>query len=72
VGSGPLIVAIGALRTGGPPSLAVANSGANTVSMLLRNPDGTYQAAVDYSTGLDEVQTVITETSTATIIRTSL
>jgi hypothetical protein len=60
VGSGPLAVAIGAFQTGGPQSLAVANSGANTVSILLRNPDGTYQAAVDYPTGLSEVQTVIT------------
>jgi hypothetical protein len=60
VGNGPLGVAIGAFQTGGPQSLAVANSGANTVSILLGNPDGTYQAAVDYPTGLDEVQTVIT------------
>ncbi|HXM42666.1 MAG TPA: hypothetical protein VN924_15545 [Bryobacteraceae bacterium] len=72
VGSGPLAVAIGAFRTGGPQSVAVANSDANTVSILLRNPDGTYQAAVDYPAGLDEVQTVITGTSSATIIRTSL
>jgi hypothetical protein len=59
VGNGPVAVAIGAFQTGGPQSVAVANS-ANTVSILLRNPDGTYQAAVDYPTGLSEVQTVIT------------
>src|SRR5208283_3690322 len=47
----PIAVAIGAFQTGGPQSIAAANYYANTVSILLANPDGTFQAKTDYATG---------------------
>lgn len=50
-GNRPIGVAIGAFQTGGPPSLAVTNALAGTVSVLLGNPDGTFQSHVDYPTG---------------------
>src|SRR5712692_3480714 len=51
VGNSPQAVAVGAFQTGGPQSLAVANYSSSTVSILLGNPDGTYQTHVDYATG---------------------
>jgi hypothetical protein len=47
----PVAVAIGAFQTGGPQSIAAANYYANTISILLSNPDGTFQAKTDYATG---------------------
>jgi len=49
-GSEPYAVAIGAFQSGGPQSIAVANPGSDTVSVLLANPDGTFQAKTDYAT----------------------
>jgi hypothetical protein len=52
----PDAVAIGAFQTGGPPSIAVVTPGPNpsadTVSILLANPDGTFQAQTDYAVGV--------------------
>jgi hypothetical protein len=53
VGDAPYALAVGAFRTGGPPSIAVANYFSDTVSILLGNPDGTYQTHVDYATGAE-------------------
>jgi hypothetical protein len=47
----PLAVAIGAFQTGGPPSIVSANWGEETISVLVANPDGTFQPAVDYAVG---------------------
>ena len=41
--------------------LAAANSGSNTVSILLGNLDGTFQAAVNYSVRLDPVSIVVVD-----------
>ena len=45
-GSEPISVAVADLNGDGKPDLAVANYGDNTVSVLLGNGDGTFQAAV--------------------------
>jgi hypothetical protein len=52
VGAGPLPVATGDFNGDGTPDLAVGNTTSNTVSVLLGNGDGTFQAHVDYSEGL--------------------
>jgi hypothetical protein len=57
VGSEPLSVAVGDFDgrhyANGSPilDLAVANKGSNTVSVLLGNGDGTFQPAINFSTG---------------------
>ena len=50
-GNDPDAVALGAFQTGGPQSMAVANYSDNTVSVLLANPDGTFQAQTVYADG---------------------
>jgi len=50
-GDSPGAVAVGAFQTGGPTSIAVANTSPNAVSVYLANPDGTFQPRVDYATG---------------------
>jgi hypothetical protein len=53
-GDYPAAVAAGAFQTGGPTSIAVANSTfSNTISVYLANPDGTFQLGVDYVTGVE-------------------
>ena len=47
----PVAVAVGDLDGDAKPDLAVADTGANRVSVLLGNGDGTFQAKVDYATG---------------------
>ena len=47
----PQGVAIGAFQTGGPKSIAVVNGDSATVSILLGNRDGTFQAKTDYAVG---------------------
>jgi hypothetical protein len=44
-------VAVGDFNGDGKPDLAVTNLGANTVSILLNNGDGTFQTHVDYPAG---------------------
>jgi hypothetical protein len=44
-------VAVGDFNGDGKPDLAVCNLGANTVSILLNNGDGTFQPHVDYPAG---------------------
>src|SRR2546423_809276 len=48
-GYGSASIAVGDLNGDGVPDLAVANSGANTVSVLLGNGDGTFQPAQTYA-----------------------
>src|SRR3989442_12860657 len=45
VGTHPQSVAVGDFNGDGKPDLAVANAGSDTVSVLLGNGDGTFQAA---------------------------
>lgn len=49
----PASVAIEDLNGDGNNDLAVANGGTNTVSVLLGDGDGTFQAHVEYATGTD-------------------
>ncbi|MCI0456649.1 MAG: FG-GAP-like repeat-containing protein [Gemmataceae bacterium] len=53
VGSGPTDIQVGDFNRDGRPDLAVANSGggSTTVSVLLGNGDGTFQAPRDFVTG---------------------
>jgi hypothetical protein len=50
-GKNPQAVAVGDFNGDGKPDLAVVNATADTVSILLGNGDGTFQAKVDYATG---------------------
>jgi hypothetical protein len=59
-GNAPQAVALGAFQTGGPLSIAVGDLGSNSVSILLGNPDGTFQPAATYATaqaGLGDIVT---------------
>lgn len=59
VDSVPQAVAIGAFQTGGPQSIASVSYSPGTVSILLGNPDGTFQPKVDYAVnpGADAIAT---------------
>jgi hypothetical protein len=50
-GTNPQAMAVGDFNSDGNLDYAVANSGANTVSILLGNGDGTFKPKVDYTTG---------------------
>jgi hypothetical protein len=50
-GSQPAGIAIGDFNNDGKADLATANSGTNTVSVLVGNGDGTFAAHVDYPVG---------------------
>jgi type II secretory pathway component GspD/PulD (secretin) len=50
-GSNPAAIAALDLNSDGHIDLAVANSGANTLSIFLGNGDGTFQPRTDYTTG---------------------
>jgi len=50
VGSSPLSIAAGDFNGDGKIDLAVANSGSNSISILLGNGDGTFQTHVDFAT----------------------
>jgi hypothetical protein len=50
-GSAPISVAIADMNSDGNPDLVVANSGANTVGILLGNGNGTFQTAATYDVG---------------------
>ena len=52
-GDGPQSVAVGDFNGDGKADLAVANSTADNVSVLLGNGNGTFQAAVNYGAGSD-------------------
>ena len=52
VGSNPEAVVVGYFNGDNVLALAVANGGSNSVSILLGNPDGTFQDRVDYPVGI--------------------
>jgi hypothetical protein len=53
-GDSPTAVAAGAFQTGGPTSIAVANTYySDTVSIYLANSDGSFQPRADYATGVE-------------------
>jgi hypothetical protein len=58
-GSVPFSVAIGDLNDDGKPDLAVGNNGANSVSVLRGNGDGSFGAKTDYATGSAPYSVVI-------------
>jgi hypothetical protein len=60
VGDEPEGVAIGAFQTGGPMSFAAINWASGSVSVVLGNPDGTFQPAVNYPTGQSYAWNIIT------------
>jgi hypothetical protein len=51
VGSGPTAIASGDFNGDGFPDKAVANTGSNSVSILLGTGDGNFQPAVNYMVG---------------------
>lgn len=51
VGTNPLGVSVGDFNGDGMLDLAVANIGSDTVSVLLKNDNGTFQTAVNYAVG---------------------
>jgi hypothetical protein len=51
VGLTPTAVAIADVNRDGVPDLITANSGSNTVSVLLGNSNGTFQGATNFATG---------------------
>src|SRR5439155_13909145 len=51
VGTDPRSVAVGDFNGDGKPDLAVANTGSSTISVLLGNGDGTFQAAQTFAAG---------------------
>lgn len=53
VGSRPVSITVEDFNRDGNLDLAVANSGSKTISVLLGNGDGTFQASVDYEAGLE-------------------
>jgi hypothetical protein len=53
VGAAPISIAVGKFNNNGRTDLAVVNSGANNVSVLLGNGDGTFQPQVTYPVGTD-------------------
>jgi hypothetical protein len=59
-GLGPQAVAVGAFRAAGQPlDLVTANSASNSVSVLLGNGDGTFQAARNFATGLSPTSVAV-------------
>ncbi|MBB5062877.1 FG-GAP-like repeat-containing protein [Granulicella mallensis] len=51
LGAQPESIATGDFNGDGIPDLAVANAGANTITILLGNGDGTFKSAADLQTG---------------------
>ena len=60
-GTGPTAIAAGDFNADGKTDLVTANSGANTVSVLLGNGDGTYRAKVDYAVGTQPASLVVAD-----------
>ena len=59
VGNYPRSVATGDFNGDGKLDLAVANYTDSTISILLGNGDGTFQAAVDYAVGSDPISVAV-------------
>lgn len=60
-GANPQAVAVGDFNADGKPDLAVVNSTSNTLSILLGNGDGTFQAKTDYATGTAPLALVVAD-----------
>jgi uncharacterized repeat protein (TIGR01451 family) len=60
-GVGPTAIATGDFNGDGKTDLVTVNSGANTVSVLLGNGDGTYRAKVDYAVGTQPASVVVAD-----------
>jgi hypothetical protein len=60
-GSQPDSVGVGDFNGDGKLDLAVADIGSNTVTILLGNGDGTFQAGVDYATGSEPDSVIVTD-----------
>ncbi len=58
-GAFPAPVAVGDFNADGRPDLAVANRDSGTVSILLGNPGGTFQAPVNYAAGAFPVSVAV-------------
>jgi hypothetical protein len=61
VGNHPVAIAAGDFKGDGKVDLAVANSGSNTVSVLLGNGDGTFGRAADYKLGIAPAALVVAD-----------
>ncbi len=51
VGTNPRALVLGDFDRDGQRDIAVANQGSGNISIILRNPDGTFKPAVSYATG---------------------
>ena len=52
-------MAVGDVNGDGKPDLVVANEGSNTVSVLLGNGNGTFQAQQTFATGTDPISVAV-------------
>ena len=52
-------MAIGDVNGDGKPDIVVANAGSNTVSVLLGNGNGTFQAQQTFATGIHPMSVVV-------------
>ena len=59
VGTNPQAVVTGDFNGDGRPDLAVANSSSNSVSILLGNANGTFQAARNIATGIGPISVAV-------------
>jgi hypothetical protein len=59
VGTTPVAEAVADFNADGKPDLVVANQGSSTVSVLLGNGDGTFQARTDYAVGTTPVAVAV-------------
>jgi uncharacterized repeat protein (TIGR01451 family) len=60
-GTGPHAVASGDFNRDGKTDLVTVNSGANTISVLLGNGDGTFAGNVDYAAGTNPTAAVVAD-----------
>ncbi len=64
-GKMPSSVAVADVSRDGKPDIMVANRRDNTVSVLVGNGDGTFQAKVDYPTGSEPVSVALADVTGA-------
>lgn len=54
-------VAVADVNRDGKPDIVVANMSSNTVSVLLGNGDGTFQAAITYDSGFEPISVAVAD-----------